>query len=114
VKPVALTKSRFATALKCPRKLDYARDSRYFNANAHNVFLESLAEGGHQVGELARKMFPQGHLVTDVSADDQVRTTQSLLQRPAVTVRGDDPPRQPPGSLRRPANAPAIGWISSK
>jgi hypothetical protein len=34
--------------MECPRKLDYARDSRYFDARENDKFLASLAEGrGH-------------------------------------------------------------------
>jgi len=86
MKPVALTKIRFVKALQCPRKLQYERDSRYLDTSADDEFLESLAEGGHQVGELARKMFPQGHLITEASPEEQVRTTRSLLERQVVSI----------------------------
>jgi hypothetical protein len=83
---MTLTKTRFRMALECPRKLDYARDESYYDAHGDDDFLASLAEGGHQVGELARQMYPAGHLVSDDAADDQVGTTRDLLSRPNVTV----------------------------
>ena len=50
-----LTKSAFKIALSCPHKLYYyGRPDEYENANANDEFLESLAEGGFQVGELAK------------------------------------------------------------
>lgn len=48
------TKSAFKIALECPRKLYYYRNSdKYTNADADDEFLQALAEGGFQVGELA-------------------------------------------------------------
>ncbi len=84
---MTLTKTRFALALECPRKLDYARDKEaYYDERDHNELLESLAEGGHQVGELARRMFPGGQLIAERSSDDQVSRTSVMLTRPEVTL----------------------------
>jgi hypothetical protein len=58
--PMTLSKTRFTLAMECLRKLDYARDPRYHDARHNDDFLASLAEGGHQVGELARQMYPGG------------------------------------------------------
>ena len=49
------TKSAFKISLECPWKLYYYYNSDiYANANEGNDFLEALAEGGFQVGELAK------------------------------------------------------------
>ena len=49
------TKSRLKIALECPTRLYYAaRPSEYFDANQTNDFLQSFADGGNQVGELAK------------------------------------------------------------
>jgi hypothetical protein len=72
--------------MECPRKLDYVRDTSYFDARRVDDFLASLAEGGQQVGELARGMFPGGILVSDESADGQVKTTTELLSLPEVVI----------------------------
>jgi len=45
-----LTKSRFKIGVECPSKLFYLDDKSYGNLNEDNSFLESLAEGGFQVG----------------------------------------------------------------
>ncbi len=86
MKPITLSKSRFAVALECPRQLDYARDSAYYDARKDDDFLASLAEGGHQVGELARRMFPRGHLIADLYVEEQAKRTEKLLNQPEVTL----------------------------
>ena len=50
-----LTKSRFKMALECPTKLYYTGKPEYANTNNENEFLAMLADGGFQVGELARR-----------------------------------------------------------
>ena len=56
-----LTKSLFTTSLGCPRKLYYATHKEYDNTNSDNDFLKSLAEGGIQVGALARHYYFSTH-----------------------------------------------------
>lgn len=49
------TKSAFKIAMSCPQKIYYARNPElYENAEDGDDFLKSLAEGGFQVGELAK------------------------------------------------------------
>ena len=85
-----LTKSAFKIALSCPHKLYYyGRPDEYENANANDEFLESLAEGGFQVGELAK-------IYCDVPADcdlkdimdheESLQRTQELMQRDQVNI----------------------------
>ena len=68
-----LTKSRFKLALECPTKLYYSnRDHGYFDRNEHNDFLQSLADGGNQVGELAKFKYhddPIGAAITVETLD---------------------------------------------
>ena len=55
IKKRYLTKSRFKLALECPTKLHYAVEANgYFDKNKNNDFLQALADGGNQVGELAK------------------------------------------------------------
>ncbi|MBQ4006604.1 MAG: hypothetical protein II609_07580, partial [Muribaculaceae bacterium] len=55
MKEKLFTKSAFKIALECPRKLYYYRNpDKYANADVDDEFLQSLAEGGFQVGELAK------------------------------------------------------------
>ena len=49
-----LTKSRMKLGLECPKKLYYYGKKEYDSQNNDNPFLEGLAEGGYQVGELAK------------------------------------------------------------
>ena len=48
------TKSAFKVALDCPTRLYYCCDDRYANQDVDNDFLQALAKGGYQVGELAK------------------------------------------------------------
>ena len=52
-----LTKSRFKLATECPTKLFYTGKQEYANTSLDNPFLEALADGGYQVGELAKHYF---------------------------------------------------------
>lgn len=55
-----LSKSRFKQAHECPTKLYYTGKKEYANLNDDNSFLMALAEGGYQVGELAKLYYPGG------------------------------------------------------
>lgn len=81
-----LTKSRFSLALQCPTKLDFADDPNYANADLDNEFLLALAEGGHQVGALAKCLFPDGIEVSAIGHDAQVVETEQLLRREEITL----------------------------
>ncbi len=85
-----LTKSAFKIALSCPHKLYYyGRPDEYENANANDEFLESLAEGGFQVGELAK-------IYCDVPADcdlkdimgheESLKRTRELMMQDKVNI----------------------------
>ena len=81
-----LTKSRFVMATECARKLSYELDDRYPNAMAGDEFLKALADGGHQVGALARLVYGGGTLISDPSREDQARHTADLLKQSDVTI----------------------------
>ncbi len=53
-RPKYLTKSRFQLALSCPTKLYYTANPEYADLKQEDTFLQALAEGGYQVGELAK------------------------------------------------------------
>lgn len=84
------TKSAFKVALSCPWKLYYYRNPEvYANANAENDFLESLAEGGFQVGELAKYYcgVDEGADLKDLMGyDESLARTAELMQRENVTI----------------------------
>lgn len=85
--PRYLTKSRFKTAVECPAKLFYTGKPReYANAMSEDSFLQSLAEGGFQVGELAKLMYLGGFEVTATDHETQVLETNQYLQQENVTL----------------------------
>ena len=85
-----LTKSAFKIALSCPHKLYYyGRPDEYENANANDEFLESLAEGGFQVGELAKIYcdVPDDCDLKDILGhEESLKRTQELMQRDQVNI----------------------------
>lgn len=86
-KPRYLTKSRFKLALQCPTKLFYTgKPDVYADVKREDEFLQALAEGGFQVGELAKLMFPGGIEITSGTHDEQVADTERLLRRDDVTL----------------------------
>ena len=51
-----LTKSRFKLAAECPRKLFYVGKKGHRDTKQEDTFLQALADGGFQVGELAKRL----------------------------------------------------------
>ncbi len=74
-----LTKSRFKLAVDCPTKLYYTGKKEYANANDGNEFLEMLADGGFQVGELAKQMYPGGVEITAKNPEAAIAETTQYL-----------------------------------
>jgi hypothetical protein len=64
-----LTKSRFKLALACPTQLYYAADRDYSDRNADNDFLQALADGGYQVGELAKFLYDADPVASSITVD---------------------------------------------
>ena len=64
-----LTKSRFKLAMECPTKLYYTGKEEYINQNIDDPFLIALAEGGFQVGELAKHYFAGGYNIETLDYD---------------------------------------------
>ena len=86
-KPRYLTKSRFKLGMECPAKLFYtAKESVYANQNLEDTFLASLAEGGFQVGELAKAYFMSGHEVETLDYEAALAQTNELLKQPNVVI----------------------------
>jgi hypothetical protein len=81
-----LTKSLFKTATECPAKLYYSGKDEFANTLDDNEFLQSLAEGGFQVGELAKLMFLGGEQVTVSGHAAQLEKTRDLLNRDDAVI----------------------------
>ncbi|MFN9952277.1 MAG: DUF2779 domain-containing protein, partial [bacterium] len=85
--PRYLTKSRFILGNDCPTKLFYTGKREYTNSNHDDDFLKSLAEGGMVVGELAKRYYPEGQLVSPIGDDPvAVDETRKLLQKENVVI----------------------------
>ncbi len=81
-----LTKSRFKLATECPTKLFYTGKSEYANQNLDDSFLLALADGGFQVGELAKYYFPGGRDIETLDYDEALAETNKLLELDQVTI----------------------------
>ena len=87
-----ITKSRFKLALECVTKLYYTRKHKeYADESLDDSFLEALAEGGFQVGELAKFLFcddPIGEKITieSLEYDEALRATDERLSKPGKIV----------------------------
>lgn len=89
MKEKLFTKSAFKIALECPRKLYYYRNPDvYANADTEDEFLQALAEGGFQVGELAKIYcgVPPENDIEDLDYDSALRHTQELMQQEQVNI----------------------------
>jgi len=81
-----LTTSRFKLGCECPTKLFYASRPRQYPSTKDSPFLEALAQGGYQVGALARLMHPGGVEVETLDEERALQETARHLGRPEVTV----------------------------
>jgi hypothetical protein len=81
-----LTKSRFKIGADCSTKLFYFDDQQYTNRKMEDSFLRALAEGGFQVGELAKLYHPGGSEVRERDYAGSEATTHAHLCAPFVTL----------------------------
>jgi hypothetical protein len=89
MKQKLFTKSAFKIALECPRRLYYAYDNKlYANQELSDDFLKSLAEGGFQVGELAKVYYGiKGEADIDVLGyDESVEKTKELFKNENINI----------------------------
>ncbi len=86
MKPRYLTKSRFISAVECPTKLFYLNKSEYLNTNNEDTFLASLAEGGYQIGALAKFLFNNGVEVFERDIVESSNKTIELLKQDNVVI----------------------------
>ena len=89
MKEKLFTKSAFKIALECPRKLYYYRNPDvYANADVEDEFLQALAEGGFQVGELAKIYcdVPPENDIKEKDYNGSLARTQELMQQQHVNI----------------------------
>lgn len=81
-----LTKSRFKLAISCPTKLFYTAKKDYANQSTVDSFLESLAEGGYQVGALAQCYFPGGVVIETLDYTESLNKTNELMKNKKAII----------------------------
>ena len=86
-----LTKSRFKEGLECPTKLYYSKNTDYQNNQLNDPFLESLAEGGYQVGELAKFLISDQPYIDEISIEsldyeESIKITNEKLKNKFVSI----------------------------
>ena len=81
-----LSKSRFKLAAECPTKLFYTgKPQLYRNLKQEDSFLAMLADGGYQVGELAKCFYPTGvEISSPNNAEAEAQTLEWLKQDKVV------------------------------
>lgn len=85
-KPRYLTKSRFKLGMECPTKLFYTRKKEYIDTKMNDLFMAALAEGGYQVGELAKCYHPGGHDIVSLDYEEAEKQTNFYLKKDEVTI----------------------------
>ncbi len=85
--PRYLTKSRFKLGLECQTKLYYiGKPEVYADQNFDDPFLKSLADGGFQVGELAKFYFPGGVEIGRGDHSETAEQTRALIEAGDCTI----------------------------
>lgn len=89
-----LTKSRFKLGLECLTKLYYTKREDYVDQNLDDTFLQALAEGGFQVGELAKFHFSddpisEGMTIETLDNAEALAETSRRLQMPGKVVAAE-------------------------
>ena len=82
-----LTKSLLKIAEECPAKLYYAmHDEAYNNVQIDDPFMVALADGGFQVGELAKLYFPGGVMIDTLDKKEACHRTSELLAHDSALI----------------------------
>ena len=81
-----LTKSRFKLAMECPTKLYYTGKPEFNNQKNDDSFLAALAEGGMQIGELAKCYFPNGKDIKTLNTQKALVETAKWLQQDNIVI----------------------------
>ena len=76
-------------ALHCPMQAYYSRNKEYENQSANDEFLKSLAEGGFQVGAIAKiygKVSKENDLENLKGYDEPLKKTRELFTQDTVNI----------------------------
>lgn len=81
-----LTKSRFKIGLECPTRLYYTRkENEYADESIEDDFLQALAEGGFQVGELSKFLFCEDPLQENITISE--RSYETALSKTSEKLK---------------------------
>lgn len=81
-----LTKTRYKLGVECPTKLFYTGKNEYPDQRQEDAFLAALAEGGFQVGELARQYYKPGINIDALDYNEAEEKTGELLKQDQVIM----------------------------
>ncbi len=82
-----LTKSRFKLTRECPTKLFYMNKTDQFeDKSLDDSFLKALADGGFQIGELAKLYHPGGVNIETLDHEKALAETNELLLKDQVII----------------------------
>lgn len=82
-----LTKSRFKMALDCPTTLFYTKKEDVYASNSlDDPFLQALANGGFQVGELAKCYYPDGIEIEGLDYEKTWKETLKYLDKENIIL----------------------------
>lgn len=82
-----LTKSRYKLAKQCPTKLYYTgKPAEYPDIKHEDPFLKALADGGIQVGELAKCYHPGGIDINTLDYQEALDRTNEALKKDKVII----------------------------
>lgn len=73
-----LTKTQFRLGLSCANKLYYRNTEGYVNQSVEDPFLQSLASGGFQIEEYARRHFPEGKFIEADYKEPELAITKTI------------------------------------
>jgi hypothetical protein len=80
---MTLSKMKYCAGVQCLKRLYLLVDSPEL-APERGAAAEAIIQQGHEVGMLARQMFPGGVEVGGRRLDDAIRTTRELLGKPEI------------------------------
>ena len=81
-----LTKTDFINAFICPTKLNYIlHPEAYTDSSEEDDYLQSLSDGGYQVGKLAQLNYKEGIEITD-NVIDAVAESANLMKKDEVVL----------------------------
>src|SRR5208282_5138488 len=78
-----ISKSKFVAGVQCPKRL-YLQVHSPELAGQPDAGAEAIFEQGHEVGMLARQLFPGGVEVCERSLDQAIRATRELVADPEI------------------------------